>query len=90
MKRVTASEARQNWFRLLDEVLAGEVVVVERQGRRIVVREEEAATGRGPEPAASDYASVLRGDVDRADVWNWDWPGADDEVEPASTDAPHG
>jgi hypothetical protein len=32
MKRVTASEARRNWFRLLDEVAAGAVVVIERGG----------------------------------------------------------
>ena len=35
MKRVTASDARKNWFRLLDEAAAGEVVVIERAGTRI-------------------------------------------------------
>ncbi len=48
MKRVTASEARKSWFRLLDDVAAGEVVVIERKGRRIVLR------GESPLPADSD------------------------------------
>jgi antitoxin (DNA-binding transcriptional repressor) of toxin-antitoxin stability system len=30
MKQVTASEARKNWFRLLDEALDGEVIAVQR------------------------------------------------------------
>ena len=37
MKRVTASAARKNWFQLLDEVVQGEKIVIERRGRRIVV-----------------------------------------------------
>ena len=31
MKRLTASEVRKNWFRVLDEVAAGEGVVLERK-----------------------------------------------------------
>ena len=32
MKRVTASEARRNWFRLLDEIAGGEQVVITSEG----------------------------------------------------------
>jgi antitoxin (DNA-binding transcriptional repressor) of toxin-antitoxin stability system len=72
MKRVTATEARQNWFGLLDAVAAGEVVVIERHGRRIVLRREDPA-----EHAAAvvpDYSKILRvPDPDRADQWGWEW-----------------
>jgi len=41
MKKVTASEARRQWFRLLDEAAQGEVIVLQRRGRRLVLRREE-------------------------------------------------
>ena len=72
VKRVIATEARKNWFRILDEVLAGEVVSIHRKGRRIVLRVEEAE-GVGWDPAP-DYADLLRvEDGDRADEWGWEW-----------------
>ncbi|MCY4389867.1 MAG: hypothetical protein OXC18_22450 [Desulfurellaceae bacterium] len=37
MKKLTASEARKNWFQVLDEVAAGEVVVLERKGEMILL-----------------------------------------------------
>ena len=71
MKRVTASDARKNWFRLLDEVAAGEVVCVERAGRRILITRDDA------EPSADgipDYSNLLAvpspADADR---WGWAW-----------------
>jgi antitoxin (DNA-binding transcriptional repressor) of toxin-antitoxin stability system len=73
MKRVTASEARRNWFRLLDEVAAGATVVIERHGRRIVLSREEISPEEKDLP---DYASIIRvPDAERADEWRWDWPG---------------
>jgi antitoxin (DNA-binding transcriptional repressor) of toxin-antitoxin stability system len=72
MKRVTASEARKNWFRLLDEVAEGETVVIQRRGRRIVLRREEKPRTM-PVP---DYSEVLRApEIERADEWHWEWPG---------------
>lgn len=74
MKRMTASEARRLWFRLLDDVAAGEVVTINRNGRRIVIRREEMA-----DPARQDlpdYSAVLSvPDADSADHWTWDWDG---------------
>jgi len=75
MKNVNASEARKNWFRLLDEALRGEVIVVERKGRRLVLRREElndkqigTDTGR--------YKKLLRvPKADEADRWSWEWKG---------------
>lgn len=80
MKRITASEARRNWFRILDEVAAGAVVAIERHGRRIVLRREESgASAAGDRP---DYGSLLRvPDAGDADAWGWDW-GPDGELSP--------
>ena len=70
MKRVTASDARKNWFRLLDEVLAGETVVVERKGRRVVLSREKTSRKDG----VPDYSDLLRaGDLTNADRWGWRW-----------------
>lgn len=69
MKRVTASEARRNWFRLLDEVASGQVVVVERNGRRILIQ-RQPSVGK---VKAQDYGAVLRGDTEHADAWSWSW-----------------
>jgi antitoxin (DNA-binding transcriptional repressor) of toxin-antitoxin stability system len=80
MKRVTASEARKNWFRLLDDVAQGEVVCIERQGRRIILRREPEAPEQSSLP---DYSSHIRvPDVDRAHEWGWSWSEEDGVLEP--------
>ena len=67
MKRVTASEARRNWFRLLDEVVGGESIVIERRGVRVVVQREAPASA-----VPGDYSDLLVApDVDSADRWTW-------------------
>lgn len=74
MKQVSASEARRNWFRILDEVAAGQVVVVERNGRRIELRRQAARSATATVP---DYSGVLRvPDAGDADLWGWTWQGA--------------
>ncbi len=76
MKRVTASEARRNWFRLLDEIVAGQVVVVERKGWRIVLRREDRPEGAVETP---DYGGLIRApDVEDADRWSWEWSDEDE------------
>ena len=71
MKRLTASEARRVWFGLLDEVARGEVVVIERRGRRIVLRAESPPPDRD---APVEYASLLRvPDLEQAHTWSWEW-----------------
>jgi len=71
MKRITASDARKDWFRLLDEVAAGEKVVIERRGRRIVLSCEETA---GETATIPDYGALIRAsDADEAEHWSWDW-----------------
>jgi antitoxin (DNA-binding transcriptional repressor) of toxin-antitoxin stability system len=83
VKRMSASETRQNWFRVLDDVLAGEVVVIERRGRRVVLR-AEAPSEAGAEPLVPDYSLHIQGEVDRADEWAWEWSEPEGEVAPSS------
>ena len=81
MKRVTATEARKNWFRLLDEVAAGEAVVVERKGHLLVLRRENARPET--QPAVPDYRKLLRVPAaEEADHWSWEWPGQERELRP--------
>jgi antitoxin (DNA-binding transcriptional repressor) of toxin-antitoxin stability system len=80
MKRVTASEARRNWFRLLDEVAGGTEVMIERAGRRIVLRREDPERADAGVP---DYSSILRvAEPERAHEWGWRWPGEEGELSP--------
>jgi hypothetical protein len=70
MKRVTPSQARRQWFSLLDEVVAGEVVVLERKGHRIVIRGEPISHGASP----PDYEDLIRvAGNDDAHRWKWSW-----------------
>jgi antitoxin (DNA-binding transcriptional repressor) of toxin-antitoxin stability system len=73
MEQVTASEARRQWFRLLDEAAQGEIVVVHRKGRRLVLRREETdkAKRTSMRPAYRRLLRVPR--VDQADRWSWEW-----------------
>jgi antitoxin (DNA-binding transcriptional repressor) of toxin-antitoxin stability system len=83
MKRVTATEARKNWFRLLDEVLEGEVVLIERDGARLVLKlvDQGEPTERIP-----DYQALIRvKDVDEADEWGWEWDGSPEGLHPRRT-----
>jgi antitoxin (DNA-binding transcriptional repressor) of toxin-antitoxin stability system len=85
MKRVTASEARRNWFRILDEVAAGEVIVIERNGRTIKLSRESAA-GRVRE--VPDYTGLIRAPkaAEHAERWGWDWSEEEGEVRPVEHD----
>jgi antitoxin (DNA-binding transcriptional repressor) of toxin-antitoxin stability system len=75
VKKVTASEARRHWFRLLDEAAQGEVILLERRGLRLVLRRQlrgGAATSR----RRVAYGRLLRvPQADRADRWSWEWRG---------------
>ncbi len=84
MKHVTASEARKNWFRLLDEVARGEVVALERNGKQIVLRSEDDSVVSESPP---DYRALLQvPDVDAADRWSWEWTGPEQELIPKTRD----
>ena len=71
MKYVTASEARKNWFTLLDEAATGQIIAIERNGKKLVLRAEKPKRGK------SAPKKLISGqDVDNADKWGWDWDGA--------------
>jgi antitoxin (DNA-binding transcriptional repressor) of toxin-antitoxin stability system len=73
MKRVTASAARKNWFQLLDEVVQGERIIIERRGRRIVVLCEDLEEVV-PNKETPDYSTLLQvRDAEEADQWSWEW-----------------
>ena len=76
MKKVTASDARKHWFRLLDEAAQGEVIVVHRKGRRVVLRREELSDAEDA-TAPPAYHRLLRvPGAGEADQWSWEWRGA--------------
>jgi antitoxin (DNA-binding transcriptional repressor) of toxin-antitoxin stability system len=84
MKRVTASDARKHWFRLLDEVASGEVVSIERAGRTILVQRAPSPRCRDGVP---DYSSLVRAPhAEEADRWGWEWSGASSELMPREDD----
>jgi hypothetical protein len=86
MKRVTATEARKNWFRLLDEVVDGEVVLIEREGVRLLLKLAESG-----EPATAkipDYKGLIHvRNIDQADRWGWEWDGSAESLKPRSTES---
>lgn len=80
MKKLTASEVRKNWFRVLDEVAAGEVVVLERKGQRLVLHREDKKA-RKSKQQLPDYTRLLRvPDADQTDRWSWDWQGESQDL----------
>lgn len=80
MKKLTASEAKKNWFEVLDEVVAGEVVVLERKGQRLVLRREDKEVTKAKQQFP-DYTGLLRApDADQADRWSWDWQGESQDI----------
>jgi hypothetical protein len=84
MKRVTASDARKNWFRLLDEAAAGEIVVIERAGRRLVLRREG---GDASDAAIPAYDDLLRAPgASDAERWTWDWDASEGDLRPVRGD----
>lgn len=80
MKRVTATEARKSWFRLLDEAAGGEVIVIEREGARLILQRSSGDEGKARVPS---YEGLIRiRDVDKADRWGWEWTGSEGELVP--------
>ena len=73
MKRVTASQARKNWFRILDEVVAGETIAIDRGGRRVLLQLDDTDVDTARD-ISNDYSDVLTvTDVDQADTWSLEW-----------------
>jgi antitoxin (DNA-binding transcriptional repressor) of toxin-antitoxin stability system len=92
MKTVTLTELRRNIFRLVDEALAtGEPIIVHRNGRRVVLREdsaspdvvetEEARAERWrkfwaePPPPGWEDVDLSPADIRKARAEYWHWDG---------------
>lgn len=67
MKHVTATEARKNWFKLLDEAARGEVIAIHRADKKLILRLERR------KKAIPSYKGLISGDVENADKWGWDY-----------------
>ncbi|HYU30522.1 MAG TPA: hypothetical protein VEW48_00030 [Thermoanaerobaculia bacterium] len=78
MKRMTATEARKHWFRLLDEVAEGEIVLIEREGARLVLKMADPRDSSIP-----DYRGLIRvPDAAEAGEWGWEWSGSPEGLKP--------
>ena len=70
MKCVTASEARKNWFTLLDEAVKGEVTAIQRHDKKLILKLQTKKS------AAPSYKGLIDfPDADEADTWGWEWKG---------------
>ena len=70
MKHVTASEARKNWFKLLDEASNGESIAINRNGKKLVLQLEV----RKRREKIPDYRKLIQiPDAENADKWGWKW-----------------
>jgi hypothetical protein len=85
MKRITASDARRNWFRILDEVADGAVVAIERKGRRILIQRSPDGSHDAPVPDYTDLVSAPSG-IEHAERWGWHWEGEEGELAPVDAD----
>ena len=70
MKYVSASEARQNWFKLLDEAANGEVIAIQRNDKKLILKLQ---TKKQTVPSYKGLIDFP--DADEADTWGWEWKG---------------
>jgi hypothetical protein len=70
MKYVTASEARKKWFQLLDEAVNGEIIAIQRDDKRLILKADKRKA-RIP-----NYSGLIHfPDADGVDTWSWRWKG---------------
>ena len=82
MIRTTATEARKNWFQLLDEVVAGEEVMVERRGHQLVLTRRDASSSETQDiPSYDDLIKASDEVLDGLDRQGWEWVGPGQPLE---------
>ncbi len=70
MKHVTASEARKNWFAVLDEGPKGAVVAIQRNDEKLILKLQKKKA------VVPNYKGVIDfPDADDANTWSWEWNG---------------
>lgn len=80
VKHITATEARKNWFRLLDEAAGGEVIIIDREGTRLVLHRQQSSEGEAAAKVPSYEGLIRVAHVEEADLWGWEWTGAEQGV----------
>ena len=72
MKQLSATEARRNFFHLLDEAARGHPVFIEKRG--VVIRMTRERKSDRKSFSGFDYKPYFKGEtLDDADRWSWDW-----------------
>ncbi|OGP08468.1 MAG: hypothetical protein A2048_09135 [Deltaproteobacteria bacterium GWA2_45_12] len=69
MKRFSATEARVNFFKILDLSVQGETVIIERNGIPIHL----VPHPKKKRAKKTDYSSLIHSKVDDAETWSWEW-----------------
>ncbi|MBI2336040.1 MAG: type II toxin-antitoxin system Phd/YefM family antitoxin [Deltaproteobacteria bacterium] len=69
MKQFSATEARKNFFKLLDSAVEGETVTIKRKG--IVLKLVPSRPQKTKK--VSGYSPYIHSDVSKADQWVWHW-----------------
>ena len=82
VKFVTSTEARRNFFKLLDRAARGESVVIERGGVPLKIVRATGPKFSKKGLCHPDYSTSLRSAVDQADQWGWEW-GPSGNLEPS-------
>jgi len=70
MKYVSASEARKNWFQLLDQAARGEVIAIQRDDKKLILKLDKRKRRIPSYKGLIDFK-----DADEADTWGWEWKG---------------
>jgi len=68
MKHFCATNARYNFFKIIDTAASGEPVIIERNGISLELRK------LSPRKKASkkiSYKGLIKGGLDNADCWSW-------------------
>lgn len=69
MRQVSATEARKNFFTLLDWAAGGETVIIKRKGDSLRLIREKPRKKK----ASFRYGRYFHTSTDKADSWLWDW-----------------
>ncbi len=69
MRQVSATDARKNFFTLLDRAAEGEAVIIKRKGVFLRLIREKPHKKK----VAFSYRRYFHNSTDKADSWSWDW-----------------
>ena len=73
MRSISATEARKNFFRLLDTAVKGEPVVITRHGVALELVRSLPKKKGSRKSASLNYKQAIIGPLASADKWGWEW-----------------